>query len=285
MTIQAGEITANGMKFRCRTAGDSGEAVLLLHGFPETSHMWQPLMEQLVEAGYRCLAPDQRGYSPGARPEGAEQYRTELIARDVFALADAWEVDQFHLIGHDWGAAAGWAAVSLQPQRILSWTALSVPHLTAFVTAIRDDADQQKRSEYVTFFQSPGTAETALSANDFAPLRGIWSASSPEQVDEYVSVLSQPGALTATLNWYRAGGIAQRSDAFTFEMGSVATPTLFIWGNQDMAIGRAAAEANAQYVTGPHRFVELDAGHWLIQEAPERVTSEVLEHIRRYGRQ
>jgi len=108
------------MTFHCRTAGDSGEPVILLHGFPETSHMWVELLPKLEAAGYRCLAPDQRGYSPGARPEGKENYQYGDLASDVFALADAWGVDRFHLVGHDWGAGAGWAAVATNPDRIAS---------------------------------------------------------------------------------------------------------------------------------------------------------------------
>lgn len=281
MSIEIREIQANGMTFRCREAGTSGDAVILLHGFPETSHMWIELMERLLVQGYRCLAPDQRGYSPGARPEGAEHYRTELIAGDIFALADAWGAERFHLVGHDWGAGAGWAAVGLHPERVLSWTALSVPHLAAFAGAIAGDPDQQKRSQYVSFFQTPGTAEAAFSANEFAGLKGIWSASPPEQVEDYLSVLGQPGALTAALNWYRGAGQSRAADAFSHEIGPVATPTLFIWGNQDVAIGRTAAEGNAAEMSGPCEFIELDAGHWLMQEAGEPVTTAIVQHLAR----
>ncbi|MCZ7576622.1 MAG: alpha/beta fold hydrolase [Dehalococcoidia bacterium] len=156
------DVQANDMTFRCRFAGETGETgepVMLLHGFPETSHMWVDLLPKLEAAGYRCMAPDQRGYSPGARPEGKENYTYRGLAGDVFALADAWGVERFHLVGHDWGAGAGWAAVALEPERIASWSALSVPHVAAFGTAIREDADQAQRSQYITFFQEPGVAE------------------------------------------------------------------------------------------------------------------------------
>jgi pimeloyl-ACP methyl ester carboxylesterase len=279
MTVQLRDIPANGLEFRCRVAAATGEPVILLHGFPETSHMWIGLMERLAAEGYRCLAPDQRGYSAGARPEGSEHYRTELVAADVFALADAWGADRFHLVGHDWGAAAGWAALSLHPERVLSWTALSVPHLVAFASTIEQDADQQRRSQYVVFFQQPGTAEALFSANDYAALKGIWTASPPDEIAEYIAVLGQPGALTAALNWYRAAGAARAGGAFAYESGPVTTPTLFIWGNKDMAIGRKAAEANAPFMKGPYTFIELDAGHWLIQEEPAKVTAAIIAHL------
>jgi pimeloyl-ACP methyl ester carboxylesterase len=274
------EISANGMTFRSRVAGEGGEPVLLLHGFPETSHMWVKLLPKLEEAGYRCVAPDQRGYSPGARPEGIEHYTYDAIASDVFAIADACGFEKFHLIGHDWGAGAGWAAVALQPERVQSWTALSVPHIASFGSAIREDPDQQQRSRYITFFQEPGVAEAALSANDYAGLKNIWSASPAEEVEEYLSVFKQPGALAAALNWYRGSRGIDPNAAPSVRFGPVSTPTLMIWGNQDTAIGRKSVENARQHMTGPYTFVELDAGHWLIQEAAERVTGEILEHLR-----
>jgi pimeloyl-ACP methyl ester carboxylesterase len=280
MSITVREIPANGMAFRCREAAGTGEPVLLLHGFPETSHMWLPLMDRLHAKGYRCLAPDQRGYSPGARPEGADHYRYIDTASDALALADAWGADRFHLIGHDWGAGCGWSVVAVKPERVLSWTALSVPHVAAFGRAIRTDPDQQQKSQYVTFFQQPGAAEALFAANDYAALKGIWSKSSPEEVQEYLSVFKQPGALTTALNWYRGSrGIDPHDPEVAF--GPVATPTLMIWGNEDMAIGRTAVAAAADYMKGPYRFVELDAGHWLMQEAPDRVADEVMVHLAR----
>lgn len=270
------DINANTMTFRARFAGDTGEPVILLHGFPETSHMWVELLPKLEAAGYRCMAPDQRGYSPGARPEGKENYRYQDIAADVVALADSWGVDKFHLVGHDWGAGAGWAAVALYPERIVSWSALSVPHVGAFGRAIREDADQAQRSTYITFFQEPGVAEAALSANEFAGLKNVWSASSEEERAEYLSVFTQPGALTGALNWYRGSGGIQPADEF----GDVHTPTLLVWGNQDTAIGRVGVENGAKFMKGPYTFVELDAGHWLIQEKFEAVSDAILAHLR-----
>jgi pimeloyl-ACP methyl ester carboxylesterase len=279
MTIAVRDIQANGMTFRCREAGpDGGEPVVLLHGFPETSHMWIPLMERLAAEGYRCLAPDQRGYSPGARPEGIGKYRYEDMAGDVTALADAAGFERFHLVGHDWGAGCGWAVVALTPERLLSWTALSVPHVGAFGNAIRNDKDQAQRSQYITFFQAPGVAEAALSANDFAGLKNVWSASSDAEKAEYLSVFEQPGALTGALNWYRGSrGIDPADAGVTF--GDVTTPTLFIWGNGDTAIGRVGVEAGHAFMKGPYRFVELDAGHWLMQEQPARVIDETVAHL------
>ncbi len=270
------------MAFRCREAGpESGEPVVLLHGFPETSHMWIPVMERLAAEGYRCLAPDQRGYSPGARPEGKENYATETLAGDVVALADAVGFGKFHLVGHDWGAGVGWRVVNLYPERVASWSALSIPHPGSYGRAFRDDPDQQQRSQYIILFQEPGVAEAAFEANDWAMLRGIWSASDEEERAEYVETFTQPGAMTAALNWYRAafggGELADDGGEFT-----VSLPTLTVWGNQDQAVGRSTTLHHNEFMTGYNRFVELDAGHWLIQEKPDEVMGEVLGHITKF---
>jgi pimeloyl-ACP methyl ester carboxylesterase len=279
MTITTREIAARGMRFRVREAGTAGEPVILLHGFPETSHMWVDLMPRLVSAGYQCLAPDQRGYSPNARPEGSANYTYKELASDVVHLATARGWRNFHLIGHDWGAGAGWAAVDLFGERITSWTALSVPHIASFGAAIRDDPDQQQRSTYITFFQEPGVAEAALSANDFAGLKNVWSASKPDEIEEYLSVFREPGALTAALNWYRGSrGIDPNDDGVKF--GPVSLPTLMIWGNKDQAIGRKSVVEAANHMAGPYKFVEMDAGHWLMQEKPNEVATEILAHLR-----
>ncbi len=280
MTISTREIVANGLTFHCREAGpQGGEPVILLHGFPETSHMWTPLMPVLADAGYRVLAPDQRGYSPGARPDGIENYRYANLASDVTALADAAGFERFHLVGHDWGAGAGWAAVDRYPERIASWAALSVPHVGAFGKAIREDEDQAKRSTYITFFQEPGVAEAALSANNFEGLKNVWKESSEEEKAEYLALFSQPGALTGALNWYRGSRGIDPNDA-DVQFGVVTTPTLLIWGNQDQAIGRKGVEDAAAYMKGPYKFVELDAGHWLIQEKPAEIIAEVTAHLK-----
>ncbi len=281
--MQVRDIEANGLTFRAREHGE-GEPVLLLHGFPETSRMWEPLMGKLADEGYHCLAPDQRGYSPGARPTDVSEYNYAKIAADAVAFMDAMDWERAHLIGHDWGALAGWATVGTSPDRIKSWTSLSIPHIRSFGTAIRENKEQKEKSGYVTLFRQEGTAETALSANDYAALRGLFAAThDQDEIDEYIGVLSQEGALTAALNWYRGSeGIRPDQDDGS-AWGPVATPTLFIWGNQDMAIGRVAAEGTEQYMTGPYEFIDLDAGHWIIQEAFDKVIGPITAHLKSNG--
>lgn len=279
MSVVIREIQANGMRFRCREAGTGGEPVMLLHGFPETSRMWLPLLERLGAEGFHVLAPDQRGYSPGARPQGIANYGYADIASDVFALADALDWPCFHLAGHDWGAGAGWSAIAVDPSRIVSWTALSVPHLAAFGKAIRRDPDQAQRSGYIGFFREPGAAEAAFAADGYALLQAVWSECDEATKAEYLEVFSQPGALTAALDWYR-GTRGIDPDDPRVHFGPVATPTLLIWGSRDVAVGRASVEAGHAFMTGPYRFVELDAGHWLMQEVTGCILREILGMLR-----
>ncbi len=282
MTLRIEDIEANGLTFKCRRDGpDDGDLVVLLHGFPETSRMWLPLIERLAAEGYQVLAPDQRGYSPGARPAEEAAYAYANLVEDLFSLVDAVGGDRFHLVAHDHGAGVGWAASATRPERLASYVAMSVPHVTAFSQAIAEDEDQQQRSQYISFFRQPGgVAEQALSADDFAGLRNVWSESDEAEVADYLDVFRQEGALTGALNWYRnlnepGGGVA-------LEVGEITTPTLLIWGNGDNAIGRRGVELGEGYMKGPYRLAELDAGHWLIQQEPERVTKEVLAHLEAY---
>lgn len=278
MTIEQTQMEAGDYTYDVRRAGDGDDLVILLHGFPETSHMWLPMLEHLAANGYTALAPDLRGYSPGAMPPEAEHYSHGSMAGDILAMADSLGKERFHLVGHDHGAGLGWYMAGRHADRLISWTALSVPHIDAFGEAIANNPEQRQRSGYMQFFRQVGVAERALSADNFAALRNIWSASSPEQVEEYVRVLSQPGALTGALNWYRGGITPDRRP-----VGKISVPTVLIWGNQDSAIGRPGVTATPPLMEGPYRLVELDVGHWLIQEAEADVLRETLAHIQQFG--
>ena len=222
VTIKESQIEIGSHTFDVRTSGDEGELVVLLHGFPETSHMWIPLLEHLGANGYRAIAPDLRGYSRGARPEGAENYSYPVMADDVLGIAEALGRDRFHLVGHDHGAGLGWFVVGNHANRIASWSALSVPHIDAFGNAIANNPEQSERSQYILFFQQEGAAEKMLSDNDYAGLKAVWNQSSPEQIEEYLRVFQQPGALTGALNWYRGMTVVGEERQ---PIGEVAVPT------------------------------------------------------------
>lgn len=260
-----------------RVAGrEDGDPVVLLHGFPETSLSWGGVVPWLEADDLRVVAPDQRGYSPGARPVGVEHYSTQVLADDVVQLADALDLGTFHLVGHDWGAAVAWAVASgPHAGRVASLTAVSVPHLAAFNRSLRTSTDQQQRSSYFGLFREAGKAEQVLLADDAVRLIGMYEG----QVDDadvaaYVALLSEPGALTAALSWYRAMG------AELAELPPTPVPTTFVWSDGDQALGREGAEACGDFVTADYRFVELDGvTHWIPDEAPEALAAAILDRI------
>jgi pimeloyl-ACP methyl ester carboxylesterase len=274
-------VSANGMQFRTRTAGFPGSRgnVILLHGFPETSAMWEPMLPALADAGFQVVAFDQRGYSPGARPESVTRYNIEALVSDVFAVADAVGFERFHLVGHDWGAGVGWALALTSPERLESWTSLSIPHLLAYAAAIADDPDQQDRSSYIGFFRTPFLPEILSTFNRLSLLKSaVWADHDETILREYVAVFSEPGALTAALNWYRASGL-DLTQAYADLDGHLDLPVTFIWGSSDPVIGSRALDTQRGYFHGPFREVELDTGHWLMQTRPEAVTTAVLSQI------
>jgi pimeloyl-ACP methyl ester carboxylesterase len=272
------DIRTSSGTFRTATRGDrSGEPVILLHGFPETSAMWDTLQEILAQHGYYSVAPDQRGYSPEARPAGRGHYKVDVLAEDVIALADSLGLGSFHIIGHDWGSAVAWYVASRYPDRVRSLTAMSVPHPEAFRTALTSDPLQHDASFYMRLFRWPLLPEMFLKAANFRNLRAIWDHSSQTEVNRYISVFRQRGAVTAAINWYRANYRTLTADDAILD--PVTVPTLYIWGNRDPAILRSAAQHNGNYVSGPYTEHFLDAGHWLVQESFAQVCTYVLSHL------
>ena len=271
---------ARGLVFDVLATGDpAGEPVLLLHGFPQTAACWTELAEVLAGAGYRVLAPDQRGYSPGARPGALRDYRVPELVADVLALADrAGVVGRFHLVGHDWGGVVAWHLAARHPGRVATLTAVSTPHPRAFAAALRSSA-QPLRSAYVAFFRTPRLPELVLGARGLAGLRILLAGGGlgPEWVEAYAGALADPGALAAALAWYRAAGPS------TLQVPTVAVPTCHLWGSGDPALGWRATEATARWVTGPYRLhVLAGVGHWLPEQHAAELSGPLLAHLRRW---
>ncbi|WP_327110913.1 alpha/beta hydrolase [Nocardia sp. NBC_01730] len=251
-----------------------GREVLLLHGFPQGAVEWEFQLEALGGGGCHAVAPDQRGYSPGVRPERAAEYRLEELVGDVVAIADRLGWERFDLIGHDCGALVGWAVADRIPGRIRTFSAVSHPHPTALEQAMAKDEDQAQRAHHLTMLRQPRAAERILLADDSAGLRRIfeWKVSE-EHVEDYVRRLERPGALTAALNWYRATHLAS-------PIGPVSVPTLYVWSTEDATVGSTAALATQKYVSGPYRFEMLeDVSHWIPEEAPEALTRLLIRHL------
>lgn len=273
------EIRIENLSFECRVSGSKDqELVIFLHGFPETSHMWQKLLPEISKLGFYCVAPNLRGYSKGARPRGKRQYTIDKLSQDVINITKAFHKTKFHLVGHDWGAAIGWYLVYKYPEMVLSWSALSVPHISAFAKAITSDKDQIKRSQYIKNFQIPFLPEMRIRKNNFELFRKLWKNSSEEEVEDYLSVFKSKRSLTAALNYYRAN----YNFFLTHSIDAIAVPTLFIWGENDLAIGATAVENSHQYMKAYYKFVKLDAGHWLIQTKFEEVKKEISEQLLKF---
>jgi len=273
------KITFGQLEFDCRVSGDEqNELIIFLHGFPETSFMWLKIMEKLSSLGFYCIAPDMRGYSKNACPKGVKHYRMEKLCQDILNIADAAKKTRFHLIGHDWGAAIGWNIVYNNPERIISWTGLSVPHGKALGKAIKLDKEQQKKTSYIKYFILPYIPEVMIRKNDFEKFRKLWKHSSPEELKNYLSVFQRKQTLTATLNYYRANFRKGKNQS----LGEIISPTLFIWGNKDLAIGSFAVESNHKYMKGEYTFLELNAGHWLIQTNYAEVETAIIDHVTKY---
>lgn len=273
------KINIEELEFDCRVSGDKqNELIILLHGFPETSYMWIDLMKKLSSLGFYCLAPDMRGYSENACPKGVKHYTIDKLRQDILNIADAVNKDKFHLIGHDWGAGIGWNIVYNNKNRIISWTGLSVPHNKAFGKAIKLDAEQKRKSRYIKWFLLPFIPEMMLRKNDFEKFRKLWKHSSPEELENYLSVFRRRQTLTAALNYYRANIGRGRNQT----IGNIEIPTLFIWGNRDLAVGAFAVKFNEKYITGDYNFKEVNGGHWLMQTNYTEVESEIVHHVTKY---
>src|SRR4051812_38136260 len=274
LRVDVGDLT-----FDVRADGpDDGRPVLLLHGFPETSASWAAVTPLLTQAGLRTYAPDQLGYSPGARPDEMEAYSTPNLTQVTADLMTALEIPVADVVGHDWGANVAWALAAWHSDRVRSLTAVSVPHPAAYTAAYRADPEQKERSGYIRLFWQEGKAEQVLLEDDMRRLRRMLGMEDEtgipaDAVDQYVAVLSAPGALTAALNWYRAMSSATGVDP-------VDVPTTYVWSDGDVAIGRTAAEACTDHVSGDYRFVELPGiTHWIPEQAPEALATAILDRI------
>lgn len=251
----------------------SERTVLALHGFPESAWEWEQVAVRLGDRDVRVVAPLQRGYSPGARPDKVEDYAIEHLAADALDVMDDLGLERVHVLGHDWGASVAWWLAAHHPDRVTSLTAVSVPHLAAFSTALESDPDQQARSAYFGLFRQEGKAEDVLLEDGAHRLRAMFGGQVPaDLVSRHLEVLGERPALTAALHWYRA--------MRRYDLPDVPVPTTFLWGGQDPAIARSGAEATADRVTGEYRFLPLDdLGHWIPEQDPALVAREVLARV------
>jgi pimeloyl-ACP methyl ester carboxylesterase len=269
------------LSFDVLAAGERGAPlVLLLHGFAESMQCWRAQVASLGDLGYRAVAPSQRGYSPGARPDPREfsHYLIDRLMDDAMAIvaASGYGEARFHLVGHDWGGSIAWGLADRHHERLASLTILSRPHPNAFNRALQlIDGDQANRSRHHKAFLEPDAGEKVL-ADDAKWLRDRWAANGvpADAMEAHLSVLGNTDAMEAALAWYRARG------AIRGPLGPIRVPTLYIWGDADDTVGRVAAEGTKDFIAAPYHFEVLPGvGHFAADQAPERVSELLLAHI------
>jgi pimeloyl-ACP methyl ester carboxylesterase len=266
----------DGLTFDVRDEGPpDGDPVVLLHGFPERSSSWRAVAPRLHEAGLRTYAPDQRGYSPGARPRGRRSYRTPLLVADTVALVERIG-RPVHLVGHDWGAVVAWGVAADRPDLVRSLTAVSVPHPAAFLRAM-GTSTQGLKSWYMGLFQLPFVPELSATVAggpfDQALRHG---GMTDAEVERFRTEIVEYGALPGGLAWYRAMPFGDPR-AMT---GRVRVPTTLVWSDGDVAVGRQGAERSGEWVDAPYHFEVLEGvSHWIPTHAPEALARAVLDRV------
>jgi pimeloyl-ACP methyl ester carboxylesterase len=275
-----------GVRMHAAVAGPAGgPLVILLHGFPEFWYGWQHTIGALAGAGFRVIAPDQRGYNlTGKQP----LYDLRTLTDDIIHLMDAAGYPAARVAGHDWGGAVAWCMAAWHPERVLRLAAANLPHPLALLTAFKHfNLRQYLRSWYIVFFHLPRLPEWLLGYRDFALMRQLRQATirrdayTDHDIEHYVSAWAQPGALTAMLGWYRAfGRSGQQMVATRAQFESIRPPTLILWGERDVALGVELAEASVPYLADGRLVRFPQSTHWLMAELPDTVNQHLLQHFR-----
>lgn len=279
-------IKVNGINLHVVMAGDEdGEPVFLLHGFPEFWYGWKNQIPYLVEQGYRVIIPDQRGYNLSDKPEGVHHYQLDTLAQDIVNLAGALDYDKINLVGHDWGAAVSWWVATLFPDKLKKLVILNVPYPTIMFEQMRQvNIAQMLKSWYIGFFQIPFLPETLASLGDYSGMEQMLRRSSnpdtfsEEDIEQYRRAWSQPGAMTAMINWYRAIVSGTTSNNLT-DKGRIVTPTLMLWGENDIALGKELAEPSIGLCDDGELIFYPNATHWLQHDEPDSVNYEIVRFL------
>ena len=268
-------------------AGDRrSPAVVMLHGFPESHRTWRALAP-LLEQRFYLVMPDQLGFAGSDRPQEDAAYETDKLVADVFELADALGLETFALVGHDWGGAIAWTAALKRPQRLTRLAIINAPHPWVFQKSLIEDADQRAGSQYMTAFRTPGF-ERAVEAMGFD---AFFEKTFSKHVDlaiipaaekqQYLAEWSQPGGLTAMLNWYRASKVVVPPPGLTMPLPDwllkafprIEVPTLVVWGMKDTALLPVQLDGLEELVDDLRIERLPGAGHFAPWEAPDAVAA------------
>jgi pimeloyl-ACP methyl ester carboxylesterase len=266
-------VDAGGVGISYEVAGE-GRPVMLLHGFPDSGRLWRHQVPALLDAGFKVIVPDLRGYGSSDKPPEVDAYGMQLLAADVLAVMGDAGVAKTHVVGHDWGAALAWALATVAGDRVDHLVALSVGHPATFRAG---GFEQYARSWYMLLFQFAGIAEEWLSANDWANLRA-W-AHHPD-TDAVIADLEANGSLTPGLNYYRANVPPESYLQTGLQLPPIQVPTMGVWSSGDFALTEAQMMNSAKSVEGPWRYERIDGpGHWMQLEAPDAVNRLLVDFL------
>jgi len=268
-------IAANGLTFAVVDEGE-GTPVVLLHGFPDSADLWRNQVPALVDAGFRVIAPDLRGFGESDKPEEVDAYLMPNLMMDVTGIMDALGVEQARVVGHDWGSVLAWMTTAFMPDRVERLVAMSVGHPSTFQDA---SMEQRQKSWYMLLFQFPGIAERWLTEDNWYNFR-TW-AGHPD-ADQVISELETTGSLTPGLNWYRANVPPESWVGPPLQLPPVQAPTMGVWSTGDIALTEAQMTDSAENVAGPWRYERLEGpGHWMQLEAPDQVNALLTDFLPR----
>ena len=286
--MQSHIIETNGIKLHVVTDGpEDGTPVILLHGFPEFHYGWHKQVPALTAAGFRVIAPDQRGYNLSDKPRGISAYDVRTLAKDVIGLFDHFGIQKARLVGHDWGAVVAWTVALNHPERLEKLTILNVPHPDVMQRFILENAEQRKKSWYVFFFQIPFFVEWVLRRDDYRNMArmlvgsGRKSTFRRSDIEEYKKAWSQPGALTGMLNWYR--NIFRGSLKALFQKKParrVTVPTLILWGKNDVALSHEMVQPSLDLCDHGSAVFFENATHWVQHDEADEVNKNLIEFLR-----
>ena len=278
MSIQFQQIKTNGIHLHTALAGpEDGEPVFLLHGFPDVWFGWDAQIKALSAAGFRVIAPDQRGYNFSDKPKGIASYQMAALVDDILGLADALGYERFHLAGHDFGAIVSWSLAMRAPERLKRLVIANVPHPVVMGNYLRRHPSQILKSWYAFFFQLPGLPEGVVRAKNWQFLISAMPDDlSEEERNRYREAWGQAGAMTAMINWYRSlmGGSQKRRGS-----PIIKVPTLVLWGKQDPHISYEMAQLSVDLCDDGRLVTFEDASHWVLQDKPKEVSQQMIEHF------
>ncbi len=277
------EIEARDFSFSALADGpEEGPLLILLHGLPRNSWEWHHQIPPMAAMGFHTVAPDLRGFCPGARPEGVEAYHLKEYAQDTLEIADALghAGQPFHLMGTSIGATIAWWLAAKNPERVKTLVCLNIPHPGALAEAAsKSEAKSKEQSEKFSYFR-----DSRKEGNERQMFEAMLAAQNmpPEETAPYRKALDSDDALRAVYNYYRAMPLWMKESV---ELAPVPMPTLFVWPPGSGNISRSSAEANANQVKGPYRFEILEDVHQpILQAEPEKLTTMLVDHLSEHAR-